>query len=159
MSKRHLLNFLHRGAVFSVPLAACREVNRGAAINRAPRTARPVAGIANIRGDVITAIDVLELLQPSAGDDRPERIGDCLIVLRSNDAAVGLIADDALDAILIDEEEIDRAPAQFEDAASGLLEGAVRWQDRLVLLLNPAGILNARGALHDYEARRVGAGT
>ncbi|MBX7056925.1 MAG: chemotaxis protein CheW [Leptospirales bacterium] len=154
MKRLEVLNFRHSNRIYAVPLLQCREVSRGVRINQVPRAPGYVAGIANIRGDVVTVIDVTALL---TGNDerRYESEADGLIVLRSAEATVALLADEALDVMSVDEAELDTAPSQFEETGAAYLAAAFRWKGDVALVLRPEALLDARNAVNERESRRA----
>jgi purine-binding chemotaxis protein CheW len=117
------LGFFLGAALYSVPLTRLREVARFTRLRRIPGGAPHVAGLVNLRGEIICALDTHGILGI-------ERTGDpntgFLVALRDFDFPVGLVADSIADVFTIDPETIqapsDSWPVERAAALTGFCE-------------------------------------
>ena len=102
--------------LYSVPLTRLREVARLTRLRRIPGAAAHVAGLVNLRGEIICALDTHAILGLDASA-RPRR--RFLIALRDFDFPVGLVVDSIADVFTIDPEAFTprRTPGARERAA------------------------------------------
>ena len=85
MSRHKISTFRVDGALYGVDAMRVKEVGRHADLTRVPLAPPTVAGILNLRGDVVTALDLRRLLglPDRAADDRPMNV-----VLRGDGCSV-----------------------------------------------------------------------
>jgi purine-binding chemotaxis protein CheW len=113
----HLGFFVGR-ELYSVPLTRLREVARFTRLRRIPGAAAHVAGLVNLRGEIICALDTHAILglqrqgDPDAG---------FLIALRDFDFPVGLVVDSVADVFTIDPETIQPPPEAWPDARAAVV--------------------------------------
>jgi purine-binding chemotaxis protein CheW len=90
-----LLSFRVAGEALAIPAGTVREVIRAPALVRVPHAPGALAGLGNLRGQVLSVVSLATLL------DRPAGTGKRVIVL-DNDQGVGLLVDEV--SALIDRE-------------------------------------------------------
>lgn len=132
--------FLLNDLLFGVDVAEVQEVVRHQAMTRIPLAPPVVGGLINLRGQMVTAIDLRRLL------DLPPRSADRLpmnVVLRPADGTVSLLVDDIHDVIEADEDSFERAPETVHGSARELIRGVYKLKDRLLLVLRTDLILEA----------------
>lgn len=102
-----------------------------------PRTPTPlapatVAGLVNLRGQVVLAVDLRERLSlASRGDDEP-----MMVVVRVGAETVGLLVDRVGEVIAVGPETFAEPPQTLPVALRALVRGAHRLPDRLLLVLD-----------------------
>ena len=114
------LGFLLGSALYSVPLTRLREVAKLERLRRIPGAAAHVAGLVNLRGEIICALDthaILGLPRPADGD-----LG-FLIALRDFDFPVGLIVDSIADVFSIEPASIEPPPDDVPAERAAFLTG------------------------------------
>lgn len=104
------LGFLLGGDLCGVPLQRLREVARLARLRSVPGAPPGVAGLVNLRGEILCALDTRAIL----GLDpwRPSAMA-VLIALRGFAYPVGLVVDSIAEIVSIDPERIDPPPAEW----------------------------------------------
>ena len=89
--RRKVLLFRAAGEWFALPLERVREVCPRAGVTRVPRAPAPVLGVMNLRGRVVTVVDLARCLGlPAEGEAGPHLV---LLDLGDPDLSVGLPAD------------------------------------------------------------------
>jgi purine-binding chemotaxis protein CheW len=118
---------------FGVPIARVREVFAPEGLTRVPLAPAEVAGVLNLRGRIMTAIDMRRLLgfPDSAEPSKPMAVG---VDHRSEPFA--LLVDRPGDVVDLDRAALEPAPATLDPKWSGLVEGVHREDNRLLLILD-----------------------
>ena len=88
------LGFFLGPEVYGLPLEQLREVARLTRIRRVPGAPRGVAGLVNLRGEIICALDVRAILGLAAAQPAESGI---LIALRGFSDPLGLVVDSIAD--------------------------------------------------------------
>jgi len=109
--RRKVLVFRAAGEWFAVALARVREVCPRAPVTRVPRAPAQVLGVMNLRGRVVTLVDLARCLDLPADGGAGAHV--VLLDLGDPDLAVGLVAD-----------RIDQVVDLYPDAAAGALPPA-----------------------------------
>ncbi len=114
------LGFFLGTELYSVPLTRLREVSRFTRLRRVPGAAAHVAGLVNLRGEIICALDTHGIL----GLDRPPSHEDgFLVALRDFDYPVGLVVDSIADVFTIDPESIQAPPDDWPIERASVITG------------------------------------
>jgi purine-binding chemotaxis protein CheW len=118
---------------FGVEVMRVQEVIRYQQMTRVPLAPRVVQGLINLRGQIVTAIDLRRRL------DLPERADGALpmnIVVRTDEGAVSLLVDEIGDVVEVSEDSFERPPETLQGVARQLIPGAHKLSDRLLLVLD-----------------------
>lgn len=132
--RRKVLLFRAAGEWFALPLERVREVCPRAGVTRVPRAPAPVIGVMNLRGRVVTVVDLARCLGlPADGQAGPHLI---LLDLGDPDLSVGLPAD-RIDQVA----EVDPVPpgGPYRPEGAGGADGAELLEvgGHVVTLLDP----------------------
>jgi purine-binding chemotaxis protein CheW len=112
------LGFFLGSELYSVPLTRLREVARLTRLRRIPGAPAHVAGLVNLRGKIVCALDTHTIL----GLDRSADAG-FLIALRGFDYPVGLVVDSIADVFAVDPETSYAPPASWRDERAAFVTG------------------------------------
>ncbi len=104
------LGFYLGTELYGLPLERLREVSRLTRLRRIPGVPAAVAGLVNLRGEIICALDTRAILGLEPWLPSEESV---LIALRSFDYPVGLVVDAIADIFSIDPAAIDPPPASW----------------------------------------------
>jgi purine-binding chemotaxis protein CheW len=98
-----------------------------------PKAPGVIEGLINLRGQIVTAIDMRRRLQlpPRTHDQEPMNI-----VVRTADGAVSLLVDEIGDVLDMDAGTYERPPENLDPAAQELVRGVYKLKDRLLLVLD-----------------------
>ena len=128
---------------FGIEVGAVREILRDQAVTRVPLAPAAVTGLVNLRGRIVSAID-LRLCFGLEGA-RPGRAGT-LVVLRESLGDVSFIVDEIRDVCDADPESFEPTPSTVKGIGRELIRGAHKLSDRLLLVLDIAKTLDAASA-------------
>lgn len=127
------------GQTFGVPVLQVQDVIAPVAIDPIPLAPPEVAGSLNLRGRIVTAVD----LRPRLGLPRRES-GErymCVIVERSGEL-YALLADDVGDVLWLSRAQHEAAPVTLPQAWRDMSDGLYRLDGDLLLALSPARVLD-----------------
>ena len=98
-----LATFFVGGALCGINILNIQEINKHFEITEVPQSSDFVIGILNLRGKIVTIIDLgkkLELSEIKKDKDRRN------IIVNSNDEHIGLLVDSISDVVTSDEDQI-----------------------------------------------------
>ena len=125
--------FFLNGFFFGVEVLKVQEVIRYQKMTRVPMAPDTIEGLINLRGQIVTAVDLRRRLEFSA---RPEGELPMNVVIQTNDGAVSLLVDEMGDVIEVQGEDFERPPETLKGAARELVNGVYKLKDRLLLVLD-----------------------
>ncbi len=122
---------------YGLDIAKVFEIIRHQPITAVPRSPRFVKGVINLRGRIIPVVDLRERFgMPAAEPTKETRI----VVAESATTRVGLIVDSVSEVLLVPTEAVEATPEVAAGADAEYLRGIANLGDRLVLLLELAGL-------------------
>ena len=118
---------------FGVDVLCVQEVLRFQQMTRVPQAPEVIEGLINLRGQIVTAIDMRRRLRlpPRADNQTPMNM-----VVRTEEGAVSLLVDEIGDVLDVDDSAYERPPENLDEAASDLILGVYKLKDRLLLVLD-----------------------
>ncbi|MGA2384255.1 MAG: chemotaxis protein CheW [Gemmatimonadales bacterium] len=112
MSARKLLLFRTGGRVFAVDARAVREILPAMPPTRIPGSPAAVRGLVNVRGTLVTVVDArVALGAEAAGSGASDEgmnggAGRTLVLVERSSCPIGLIVDDVLDLVTVDDDAL-----------------------------------------------------
>jgi purine-binding chemotaxis protein CheW len=140
---RQYCTFYLDGRYFGIEVQKVQEVIRYQEMTRVPLAPPVVLGLINLRGQIVTALDLRRRL------DLPERPADHMpvnVVVRTDDGAVSLLVDEIGDVLQVSEADFERSPETLRGAARDLIRGAYKLADRLLMILDTERAVNIESA-------------
>jgi purine-binding chemotaxis protein CheW len=133
MGHRQLCTFRVDGLHVAVDARQVREVVRAQEFTRVPLAPPSVHGLMNLRGEIVTAIDLRSRLSlpPRPSDDA--LMG---VVLVGEHGAISLLVDEAMDVFELGDEGLEAPPETLRGTSRALILGVYKLPDRLLLLLD-----------------------
>jgi len=131
-SKQYATFFLN-GLFLGVEVLKVQEVIRYQEMTRVPLAPTMIQGLINLRGQIVTAIDLRRRLELPG---RPESERPMNVVVRSDDGAISLLVDEIGDVVEIQDEAYERPPETLQGVARELVTGVYKLKDRLLLILD-----------------------
>ncbi|MBI3410434.1 MAG: chemotaxis protein CheW [Planctomycetes bacterium] len=130
---RQLCTFFLDGLYFGVDVQKVQEVIRYQEMTRVPLAPPVVQGLINLRGQIVSAMDLRRRLEFS---DRPVGQLPMNVVVRTEDGPMSFLVDEIGDVIEVEEDTFERPPETLHGLARELVQGAYKLKDRLLLTLN-----------------------
>lgn len=131
--------FFVNGLFFGVEVLNVQEVLRYQQMTRVPLAPVTVQGLINLRGQIVTAIDLRHRLElPGRADgELPMNV-----VVRGEDGAVSLLVDEIGDVVEIDDDIFENPPETLRGIARELIKGVYKLKERLLLVLDTERTVN-----------------
>ena len=128
-----LATFWLDGDLYGVEVAHVQEVLKSQGLTRVPLAPAAVAGLINLRGQVVTAIELRERL---GRKPRPAGQEAVVIVVRLHGEAVSLLVDSIADVVDVDVRDFEAPPDTLDGAGRDLIRGAYKLDGQLLLALD-----------------------
>lgn len=127
------LGFYLGQEIYGVPVQRLREVARATRVRKVPGAPPTIAGLVNLRGEIICALEARELLNLPTAAAPDSRI---LIVLQGFEDPLGIIVDAIADVYAIASGEIEPPPVTWTPDRAHLFVGTVHVPGGLMGLLD-----------------------
>ncbi|MBI4854633.1 MAG: purine-binding chemotaxis protein CheW [Acidobacteria bacterium] len=149
MAIRQLILFKVAGETFGVDIALVKEIVPYQDITPVPDAYDFVEGIINLRGKIVTVIDMRKRLHVKLTSYREKTTR--IIILELDNKLMGMIVDVASEVVRVASESIGPPPELISDAGAGYITGVVKHNERLIVLLDLGRVLSAQevGRLDD----------
>jgi purine-binding chemotaxis protein CheW len=131
---KRLATFTIDGDAFGVDVERVREVLRPQVVTPIPLAPPQVAGLINLRGEIVPALDLRVRLGSVVSADRR---GMSLIV-NGPAGPVSLLVDEVGEVLEVDDASLEPPPPTLREAARELIAGMYTLDDRLLVELDVA---------------------
>ncbi|MBK7859250.1 MAG: chemotaxis protein CheW [Archangiaceae bacterium] len=130
---RQVCTFTVAGLRLGVDVTQVQEVLRHQEMTPVPLAPSVVTGLINLRGQIVTALDLRGRLQlpPRPSGELPSNV-----VVRHGDAMVSLLVDDIGDVLEVDASTFEPPPATLTGSTRALISGVYKLSPHLLMLLN-----------------------
>lgn len=135
------VSFFVDGQLLGIPVNAVQEVLNPQAISPVPLARAEISGLLNLRGQIVTAVNLRRRLGlPDLEDGR-----QCMnVVVRHQGESYSLRVDDVGDVINVSGDVLQPPPATLDAHWKSVTSGVFRLEGRLFVILNVASLLNFR---------------
>ncbi|HMD97488.1 MAG TPA: chemotaxis protein CheW [Terriglobia bacterium] len=144
--RQQFSTFLVDGLFFGVEVEKVQEVLRYQQMTRVPLASPVVRGLINLRGQIVTALDLRRRLDLS---ERPDGQVPMNVVIRTDDGGVSLLVDEIGDVVEVDESTFERPPDTLKSSARAVIRGVHKLNGRLMHVLDTEKVVN-----QDSEGKR-----
>lgn len=131
------------GLYFGVDVLKVQEVIRYQEMTRIPGAPAVVSGLINLRGQLVTALDLRQRLQLQ---QRPEGQLPMNVVVRTEEGATSLLVDEIGDVIELDDTTHERPPETIDAVTREVVRGVHKLEGRLLLVLDIERLIASSGA-------------
>jgi purine-binding chemotaxis protein CheW len=128
-----LATFRLDGDLYGVEVEHVQEVLKSQGLTRVPLAPPAVAGLINLRGQGVTAIELRERL---GRPPRPHGTDAVVIVVRLHGEAVSLLVDSIADVVDVEAKDFEAPPDTLGGQARELIRGAYKLDGQLLLALD-----------------------
>jgi purine-binding chemotaxis protein CheW len=130
---RQLCTFLVDDMLFGVDVMNVQEVIRYQEMTSVPLASSTVRGLINLRGQIVTAIDMRARLglSPRETAELPMNV-----VATTQDGVVSFLVDEIGDVLEVEERSFERAPETMSATFRELVPGVFKLDGKLLLLLD-----------------------
>jgi purine-binding chemotaxis protein CheW len=138
--KQQFSSFFVDGIFFGVEVAKVQEVISGSEITPVPMSHLAVRGLINLRGQIVTVIDLRRCLELA---ERPTGQLFVNLIVYTDDGCVSLLVDQVGDVLSVDEDQFEYPPATLQGRSRDLIRGAYKLEGKLMLVLDTDKVVEA----------------
>jgi purine-binding chemotaxis protein CheW len=143
----------HVGNLFlGIEVQQVQEVIRSLDMTRVPLASAAISGLINLRGQIVTAIDLRRRLQMTPRTPAERAMN---VVVRDGENAVSLQVDRIGDVLTLEDDLFELPPSTVPADVRGLILGAYKLPGRLLLVLNTKLALTDDDSSKSRETRRA----
>ena len=153
IERRQFSTFFLDGLFFGVEVEKVQEVIRYQEMTRVPLGPPEVEGLINLRGQIVTALDLRRRLELP---ERPPEERPMNVVVRTADGALSLLVDEIGDVLEVEESAFERPPETLTGTVRELILGAYKLKDRLLLTIDTEKVIKLAPA-RSHAANGAGA--
>ena len=135
---RELVSFSIAGQLFGIAVLEVRDVLRPQPISRISLAPPDIVGSLNLRGRIVTAIDICHRLGLSAAEPPAKRMS---IVVEHGDELYALIVDSIGDVLSLSAEDYERNPVTLNPRWREISAGIYRLESGLLVVVDIARLL------------------
>ena len=136
------VTFTAAGQLFGLPLDRVQDVFTVTSITRVPLAGPEIAGVLNLRGRIVTVIDLANRLQLQSSRDTAARM---VIGLELSAESFGILVDSVTEVLSLPEGEREASPINLDHKLGGVSAGVFRLDQALLVVLDADRILDIRG--------------
>ena len=125
--------FMVDGFFFGVEVQRVQEVIKFQNMTPVPLASRIVRGLINLRGQIVTAIDLRRRLDLKEREEGEEPMN---VVIRTDEGAVSLLVDEIGDVLELTEDTLEPPPPTIHGVARELVTGVHKLEGQLLLILD-----------------------
>lgn len=130
---KQVCTFLLNGLLFGVDVSCVQEVIRYQETTPVPLAASVVAGLINLRGRIVTAVDMRRRLQLPLRSSGELPVN---VVVRHDEEVVSLLVDEIGDVVDVDDRSAEPPPQTLPASAKALITSVYKLEPQLLLLLD-----------------------
>jgi purine-binding chemotaxis protein CheW len=121
------------GALCGINILNIQEINKHFEITKVPQSSDYIEGILNLRGRIVTIIDLVKKLSlaPVNKDNNNRNI-----IVNSEDEHIGLLVDAISDVVIAKSEDIEPAPSNIGGVKGKFFQGVLKTEKQLIGILN-----------------------
>ena len=121
------------GRLYGVAVDRVQEVLRSAAVTPVPLAPPAVRGLINLRGEIVTVVD---LRRPLGMEEPGDLASASFVVVRDGQTIMTLAVDAIEDVLRTHEDDFEPCPDTLQAGAREMIEGCCKLPNDLLLLLN-----------------------
>lgn len=125
--------------LFGIDMLNIQEINKQSEITRVPQAPEEIEGILNLRGKIVTIIDLGKKLGLAPVNKNKSNRN---IIVDSEDEYIGLRVDAVGDVVTAAKEDIEPAPSNMGGAKGKWFQGVLQARDHLIGILDIDKVLN-----------------
>src|SRR3954469_1551996 len=156
ITSQQLVVFSLGSEEYALPIGSVHEIIRYTEPRTVASEADWIRGVIGLRGKIIPIFDLASRMELDTVGSEPGKI----VIVESGTGQVGVMVDEVEEVLTVSSEQLEDVPS----AASDAIEAIAKIEDRLVILLNPAGLFappprisrpTSRGLMETIAKRRV----
>ena len=138
MSTSHqLCAFRLADLYFGIDVLSVQEVLKGRELTRIPLAPDSIEGLLNLRGQILTALDLREILALPARDTG---VPVMFMIVRDGESRLALLVDSVGDVLDVDEDSYEAPPDTLPAPTRAFIHGVHKLPKQLLHILNTAEV-------------------
>jgi purine-binding chemotaxis protein CheW len=135
------VTFTVAGQMFGLPISRVQDVFKPSRITRVPLAGAQIAGVLNLRGRIVTAIDMRQRIEAEQreNDASPTAIG-----IEAKGESFGLLVDAVGEVLSLQDVEREPNPINLGGNLAALSDGIYRLEGHLLVVLDVDRVLDLR---------------
>jgi purine-binding chemotaxis protein CheW len=135
------VTFSIAGQMFGLPIACVQDVFKPLRMTRVPLAGREIAGVLNLRGRIVTAIEMRDRLDVKRreGGEAPMAIG-----VEAKGESFGLLVDAVGEVLKLADAQREANPVNLDRKLAALAAGVYRLDGELLVVLDIDHVLDLR---------------
>ena len=121
------------GAICGIDILNIQEINKHFEITQVPQSSEYIKGILNLRGRIVTIIDLGKKLGLSPVNSSKDNRN---IIVNSEDEHIGLLVDAISDVVITQQENIEPAPSNIGGVKGKYFQGVLKTKNQLIGILD-----------------------
>ena len=130
------------GQLFGLPIAQVQDVFKPTSVTRVPLAGAEIAGVLNLRGRIVTAIEMRSRLDAQPRNNGTEAMA---IGIEAKGKSFGLLVDAVGEVLKLADFELEPNPINLDRKLAVLSLGVYRLDDQLLVVLDIDEVLRLRG--------------
>jgi purine-binding chemotaxis protein CheW len=130
---RQLVVFSLGEEEYALPIADVHEIIRYTEPRSVASSVGWIRGVISLRGKIVPVYDLATRLGAGRDPDRPPQK---IVIVETDERMAGVIVDDVTEVLTVDCDSVEPVPS----AAEASIDSIARIEDRLIVLLSPAGL-------------------
>lgn len=131
------------GQLFGLPILRVQDVFKPERLTRVPLSPPEISGVLNLRGRIVTIVDLRVRLGLGNCEDGAARMA---VGVETAGESYGLLVDAVGEVLKLDSRQLEAAPVNLDPRLSALSAGIHRLDDKLLLVLDLDKVLDLRAA-------------
>lgn len=126
------------GQCLGIPVLAVHDVLKAQSITKIPKAPPSVAGVLNLRGRIVTAVDLRIHL---GFDERGEDAETMSIVVEHNGDPFSLLIDSVGEVLALPDDQFEKTPVTLDERLRTVSSGIYRLEEGLMVVLDVGRLL------------------
>ncbi len=146
---REFLTAYAAGQSFGIPILQIQDVIADQNVTKIPLAPKEILGSLNLRGRIVTAIDIRESLGITEdGNDNPKDKHRMGVVVEHKGELYSLVVDGVGDVLNLPDSQYESTPPTLNPLWRNISDGIYRLQDNLLIILDVPKLLEIINAEH-----------
>jgi purine-binding chemotaxis protein CheW len=133
------------GQLFGIPILQVQDVLGQQRVTRIPLAPPQIAGSLNLRGRIVTALDVRKCLALPAYEGQKKEMS---VVVEHDNELYSLIIDAVGDVLSLEDRDFEQTPATLDPLWRSVSMGIYRLEGNLLMILDVPKLLNNLGSVN-----------
>lgn len=122
-----------------VDVSHVQEIIRYQKMTKIPLSSDVIGGLINLRGQIVTAIDLHKRL---LAKNRPDDVEPMNVIVRHGDSSFSLLVDQIGDVISVSEDKLSQPPENLDGETKQLITSVYKLDKQLLLILDTQKTIN-----------------